>query len=296
MMFQKPADEKKVASFKKEMERCLGEIQTFWLDNGKKKFITGDTISVADLLACAELEQPAGSITYRYSNLPERYIKRAMRQVYWEGPKDLPQYLPVVLEKKKFRYTMNQPWTEEFRRQNELKRKRVVVEPIKEWVFFKGDMVEILVGKDKGKLGIVNHMVEERNWVVVEGLNVNYRWIGKTDDFPGTLVQSEAPLLVTTEVALVDPSDRKGTQVEWRYNEQGEKVRVSKRTGHIIPIPLSAMETIDYKTKAGYPEQDKDTLAVDVAAQTYVPQIRTFEMDLLNRSGQKAVRLRHKPQ
>lgn len=36
---------------------------------------------------------------------------------------------------------------------------------------------------------------------------MHYRWIGKTDDYPGTVIQSEAPLLVTNEVALVDPSD-----------------------------------------------------------------------------------------
>lgn len=45
----------------------------------------------------------------------------------------------------------------------------------------------------------------------------------------------------------------KGTKVEWRFTEQGEKVRVSKRTGHIIPVPISASETIDFKAKAGYP-------------------------------------------
>lgn len=58
MMFQKPVDEKKVARFQEEMEKCLGDIQNIWLDGGKKKYITGDKISVADLAACTELEQP----------------------------------------------------------------------------------------------------------------------------------------------------------------------------------------------------------------------------------------------
>lgn len=42
-----------------------------------------------------------------------------------------------------FRYTTNRPWTEEFRRQNQpgLHRKKVFVEPILEWVFFRGDRV-----------------------------------------------------------------------------------------------------------------------------------------------------------
>ena len=31
--------------------------------------------------------------------------------------------------------------------------------------------MQILVGDDKGKQGLVNGMVKERNWVYVEGLN-----------------------------------------------------------------------------------------------------------------------------
>ena len=58
MMFNRPVEDKKVARFQQEMEKCLAHIETIWLENGKKKFIIGDEISVADLLAVCELEQP----------------------------------------------------------------------------------------------------------------------------------------------------------------------------------------------------------------------------------------------
>jgi glutathione S-transferase len=64
MMLQKPVDEKKVARFQKEMEKCLSEIENIWLDSGKKNFIIGDKISIADLLACCELEQPGNQINF----------------------------------------------------------------------------------------------------------------------------------------------------------------------------------------------------------------------------------------
>ena len=51
-------------------------------------------------------------------------------------------------------------------------------------------------------------MIQERNWVIVQGLNWTYRRIGKGKGFPGMVVRWEAPLLVTSQVSLVDPSDK----------------------------------------------------------------------------------------
>lgn len=42
--------------------------------------------------------------------------------------------------------------------------------------------------------------------------------------FPGITIQSEAPLLVTTDVKLVDPETLKPTEIEWRFTEEGDKV------------------------------------------------------------------------
>lgn len=63
------------------------------------------------------------------------------------------------------------------------------------------------MGKDKGKQGIVAEVIQERNWVLVEGMNTYLRTLGKTRKFPGILITQEAPLLVTSEVSLVDPTD-----------------------------------------------------------------------------------------
>ncbi|XP_022804722.1 probable 39S ribosomal protein L24, mitochondrial isoform X2 [Stylophora pistillata] len=96
--------------------------------------------------------------------------------------------------------------------------------------------VMILAGKDRGKIGKINEVVRSKNWVFVEGLNTHKRYIAPQKGFDGGLINSEAPLRVS-EVSLVDPSDGKPTDITYRFTEKGEKVRVSDRTGRIIPKP-----------------------------------------------------------
>ncbi|KAG4073056.1 hypothetical protein HA402_009475 [Bradysia odoriphaga] len=227
-----------------------------------------------------------GDLTKRYSNLPDSYIKRATEQVYWRTPRDH-RYLNRTVQRLRFRFTTNRPWTSQFYQQNlpGTYRKPVFVEPIEEWSYFKGDRVEVLVGRDKGKQGIVTQVIQERNWVIVEGLNCHFRRVGQDKNFPGILIKSEAPLLVTNQIALVDPSDLQSTPFEWRYTEEGEKVRVSSRTGRIIPLPKSMEETVDYKSKKAYVEREKDTPAAVASAVTFEPKIMTFEMEIMKEMG-----------
>ncbi|XP_062897735.1 large ribosomal subunit protein uL24m [Mobula hypostoma] len=183
-----------------------------------------------------------------------------------------------------YRYGTNRPWTTAAQRMNPpgRQRRKVFVEPIQEWTVFRGDTVEILKGKDAGKQGKVSQVIRARNWVILEGLNTHYRYIGRTGEYRGTYIASEAPLLVT-DVALVDPSDRKPTAIEWKFTEEGEKVRVSTRSGRIIPKPV-------FQRKDGIvPEQwkdgPKDTSVEDALSTSYTPALKTFEEDIMEKMG-----------
>jgi len=59
MMKQTAPDEKNVAKLLKTMNKTLDEIEKVWLKDGSKPYIAGDRISVADILAACELEQPS---------------------------------------------------------------------------------------------------------------------------------------------------------------------------------------------------------------------------------------------
>lgn len=165
-----------------------------------------------------------------------------------------------------------------------------------DWLYFRGDRVEVLVGKDKGKQGIVTQVIQERNWVIVEGLNCHLRTVGaeKAKDFPGILIQSEAPLLVTNQVKLIDPVDLQSAEVEWRFSEEGQRVRVSLRSGRIIPIPATNEETKDYKKPSNYIEREKDTVSAVATAVTLKAKLCTFEMDIMESMGIKEDRVEKK--
>jgi len=230
-----------------------------------------------------------GKYTTDYSNLPERYIKKKITKVKYKAP-DGPEFIPKMVTNNIQKHTLDRPWSQQYWARNIPfeKTRTPVVEPILEenWMWFRGDRVELLKGPDKGKQGYINMIVQERNWVTVEGLNTEFVTVGESKDFPGMMIKQEKPLLVTRDIKLVDPTDEKAAEVEWRFTEASERVRVSTRTGTVIPIPGKAEETIDYKSKAGYiANKTKDTVPSVVEDITFEPKLATFEMDIMEEMG-----------
>ncbi|XP_048476383.1 probable 39S ribosomal protein L24, mitochondrial [Rhincodon typus] len=185
-----------------------------------------------------------------------------------------------------YRHGMSRPWTVAAQRMNPpgRQRRKVFVEPLAqdEWKIFRGDTVEILKGKDAGKQGKVSQVIRARNWVVLEGLNTHYRYVGKMGEHRGTYIASESPLLIH-DVSLVDPSDRKPTTVDWRYTEEGEKVRVSTRSGRIIPKPV--FQRRDGIVPEQWKDGPKDTSVEDALEKTFTPILKTFEEDVMEKMG-----------
>ena len=95
----------------------------------------------------------------------------------------------------------------------------------------KGDTVEVLTGKDKGKRGEVLRALPEDNKVVVEGVAmVKCHMKPNAANQQGGIVEHEAAI-DASNVALIDPKDDKPTRVGYAFREDGTKVRVSKRSG-----------------------------------------------------------------
>lgn len=191
-----------------------------------------------------------------------------------------------VVVPKDYRYGTNRPWTVLAKRLNPpgKKRRKVFVEPIenKDWSVLRGDTVEIIAGKDKGKQGKVIQVFRHRNWVILEGLNTHYRYVGKSASYRGTYIASESPILLR-DVTLIDPSDRRPTEIEWRFTEEGERVRVSLRTGRIIPKPV--VERRDGIVPQQWKDGPKDTSPEDTLEKTYAPSLKTLEEEVMEKMG-----------
>ena len=97
-----------------------------------------------------------------------------------------------------------------------------------------GDTVYVNAGDDKGKTGRVLKVLIEKNRAVVEGVNVVTKATKPNAKNPqGGLVKMEAPIHASN-LQLVDPKSGKATRVGYKVNEDGKKVRISKKSGEEI--------------------------------------------------------------
>jgi ribosomal protein L24 len=107
----------------------------------------------------------------------------------------------------------------------------------------KGDLVQVLYGRDKGNHGVVRDILRNSNQLIVSGCNVvkSYRPSEAekqiNPQLPG-FIALEAPIHVTN-VAPLDPVTKKPTRIKLRCSMMGECVRISKLSGCAIPDAVS---------------------------------------------------------
>ena len=101
----------------------------------------------------------------------------------------------------------------------------------------KGDEVEVISGKDKGRRGKVLQVLPKEGKVLVDGLNVVIRHkkaqpTQSNPNPPSGRLEESAPILAS-KVMLVGP-DGKPTRIRIQQNPDGSKTRVSTRTGQPV--------------------------------------------------------------
>jgi len=97
----------------------------------------------------------------------------------------------------------------------------------------KDDMVEILAGNDRGKRGRVLRMIPDKNRIVVQGVNLRWKHMRKSQQMPqGGRMRREMPLHISN-VMLFDEGAQLRSRVGYKI-EDGKKVRVVRKTGAVL--------------------------------------------------------------
>jgi len=97
----------------------------------------------------------------------------------------------------------------------------------------KGDKVKILIGKDKGRDGLIVKSFPKKDKIVVEGLNLFKKHIKPSQGKSGSIIEKERSILVS-KVALICPNCKKTTRVGYQIDKTGEKYRICKKCKSIL--------------------------------------------------------------
>ena len=98
----------------------------------------------------------------------------------------------------------------------------------------KGDTVQVIAGDDRGRVGRVLSVEEEKQRVVVEKVNfVKRHTKARKQGMKSGIVEKEAPVHLSN-VLLYDERLQRGTRVGIRALPDGKRERVSKASGETI--------------------------------------------------------------
>uniref|UniRef100_A0A0D9WTC8 KOW domain-containing protein n=1 Tax=Leersia perrieri TaxID=77586 RepID=A0A0D9WTC8_9ORYZ len=96
-----------------------------------------------------------------------------------------------------------------------------------------GDTVQVIAGREKGKVGEVMRLYKHNSTVLVKDLNLKSKHKKGTGDEPGEIVMIEGPIH-SSNVMLFSKEKNVTSRVGHKFLEDGTKVRYLIKTGEII--------------------------------------------------------------
>jgi large subunit ribosomal protein L24 len=98
----------------------------------------------------------------------------------------------------------------------------------------KGDTVQVISGRDKGKVGEIMRAIPEKSQVVVKGVNIRTKHVKpQQEGESGQITTFEAPIH-SSNVMLYSTKEKVASRVGYTFTEDGQKVRILKKTGELL--------------------------------------------------------------
>jgi large subunit ribosomal protein L24 len=98
----------------------------------------------------------------------------------------------------------------------------------------KGDTVQVISGKDKGKTGEVLRTLPYENRVIVQGINLRTRHVKPTQEGETGRIITEEASIHASNVMIYSTSQKVVSRVEILVQEDGTKQRRLKKTGEVL--------------------------------------------------------------
>jgi len=98
----------------------------------------------------------------------------------------------------------------------------------------KGDTVQVIAGRDRGKVGEILAVNPKKSQVIVQGVNIRTKHVKpQQEGESGQIVTQEAPIH-SSNVMLYSEKEKVASRIAYTFNKDGRKVRMLKKTGEII--------------------------------------------------------------
>lgn len=94
----------------------------------------------------------------------------------------------------------------------------------------KNDIVQVKIGRDRGKTGKVMRVNQKTGKVVIEKINILKRHTKPTGKAPGGIIEKEGPIAASNVLLYCDKCG-KGVRTVRKVLESGKKPRACKKCG-----------------------------------------------------------------
>lgn len=98
----------------------------------------------------------------------------------------------------------------------------------------KHDRVSVIAGRDKGKVGKINAILKKKGRALVEGVNIVKRHTKPGPGTSGGILEKESSIHLSN-LMLICPKCTDPVRIEKKVLEDGNKVRICKKCGEVIP-------------------------------------------------------------
>jgi large subunit ribosomal protein L24 len=98
----------------------------------------------------------------------------------------------------------------------------------------KGDTVQVITGKDKGKTGEVLRTLPYENRLIVQGVNLRTRHVKPTQEGESGRILTEEASLHASNVMIFSTTKNVASRVEIVVEKDGTKKRRLKKTGEVL--------------------------------------------------------------